>query len=91
MSEKTVTMVVCDLHERDHPGTHKITIDVCDAGLALLQGRMAGTKPFPCPECERQFRSKAGLTKHLTDTHGHEPTTERARARRNGNGPEESQ
>lgn len=93
MSEKKV--VVCDLHTTNHPGTRKITIDVCEAGYTLLLGHIGGERPYPCPEpgCERVgargFNSKPGLTKHLTDTHGYEPSTQRARERRAAaaNGP----
>src|SRR5262245_4443837 len=99
MAEKTVTVVVCDLHSgRNIPATQKRTIDVCDNHAAQIDLATSGAEPetFPCPheDCPkgrntRPFRTKGGLTKHLTDTHGEEPKTARAQERRaNGNGPQ---
>jgi hypothetical protein len=77
MSEKTVTMVVCDLHAKDHPATHKVTIDVCDSGYAMLEQRMSGVKQFKCEDCGREFTVKQALGKHRHDMHGVESGRER--------------
>ena len=77
MSEKTITMVVCDLHATDHAGVHRVTIDVCEAGFALLQSRKTGSKPFRCEDCGREFTVKQALGKHRHDIHGAESGRER--------------
>lgn len=82
-----------------HP---QVTLDLCEYHYAKVMEIIkdhqegisnSGPGQFPCPieDCprhapERAFRTKGGLTKHLTDTHGYEPTTKQAQAKRNGNG-----
>jgi hypothetical protein len=82
MSEKT--LVVCDLHDSDHPGTRKITIDVCEAGFEVLMSHITGEGPqrIPCdePGCDFTARSASGLGRHQKSAHGRESQRDRLKA-----------